>query len=145
MPGKTHHTAAAIVPPEEVWGPIQAIRRAHDRQVRRWPPHVNLLYPFRPASDFEAISGDLAEPCARLAPFTVTLAELELFRHGSGRCTLWLAPESAEALRSLQAALEERFPDCADVSRFPGGFTPHLSVGQLRGVEAPAVRERLRA
>ena len=27
-------TAVAVVPPEEVWGPIQAIRGKHDRQFR---------------------------------------------------------------------------------------------------------------
>jgi hypothetical protein len=48
MPGLTHHTVIAVVPPEQVWGPIQDIRRRHDRQhIRRWMPHVNLLYPFR--------------------------------------------------------------------------------------------------
>jgi hypothetical protein len=30
MPGRTHHTAIPVVPPKEVWEPIQAIRRRHD-------------------------------------------------------------------------------------------------------------------
>ena len=40
---KTHRTAVAVVPPRGVWGTIQAIRERHDRQVRCWPPPVNLL------------------------------------------------------------------------------------------------------
>jgi 2'-5' RNA ligase len=36
----------------------------------------------------------------------------------------------------LQAALESAGPDCNDVSRYADGFTPHLSVGQVRGDEA---------
>jgi hypothetical protein len=40
MPSKSHLTAIAVIPPEEVWGPIQAIREAHDRQVWRWPSHI---------------------------------------------------------------------------------------------------------
>jgi 2'-5' RNA ligase len=59
------------------------------------------------------------------------LSELRSFCHASGRCTLWLAPEPAEALRRLQAALQAAFPDCAELRRFPAGFTPHLSVGQF--------------
>jgi hypothetical protein len=63
-----------------------------------------------------------------------------------GRCTLWLAPEPAEALRRLQAALQAACPDCDDLSRFPAGFTPHLSVGQLPTLrDCERKREQLQA
>jgi hypothetical protein len=48
MPVKTHHTAVVAIPPPEVWSPIQAIRRQHDRNVQRWMPHITLIYPFMP-------------------------------------------------------------------------------------------------
>jgi hypothetical protein len=60
MSGKTHQTAVAVVPPREVWGPIQAIREKHDRQFRRWSPHINLLYPFYPPERFEQALPPLA-------------------------------------------------------------------------------------
>jgi 2'-5' RNA ligase len=76
----------------------------------------------------------------------VTLAEFRSFRHGSGRCTLWLAPEPAEGLQRLQAALQAAFPDCDELGRFPAGFTPHLSVGQFASaVECETVRGQLQA
>ncbi len=133
MPGKTHQSTVAVIPPEGVWAPIQWIRRRYDRQIHRWPPHINLLYPFRPRSDFAAAAEELAMICSSIEPWTVTLAEFRYVRHSSGRCTLWLAPEPAEPLRQLQAALRSVFPDCDDLSRFSTGFTPHLSVGQFAG------------
>jgi 2'-5' RNA ligase len=146
MPGLTHHTAVAVVPPEEAWGPIQEIRRRHDRQFRRWMPHVNLLYPFRPRADFPAIAPALGAACRGIAPFTLTLAAFRSFRHPSGRCTLWLAPEPAEGLVRLQAALQGACPDCDDLSRFPAGFTPHLSAGQFPSSGAcEHAREQLQA
>jgi 2'-5' RNA ligase len=146
MATKTHHTAVAVVPPEAVWEPIQAIRRRYDRQINRWMPHVNLLYPFRPRSDFDTAARLLAEACRTIDPFTITLAEFRFFRHGSGRCTLWLAPEPADELRRLQAVLQVAFPDCDDLSNFPAGFTPHLSVGQFASAaECERTREQLQA
>jgi 2'-5' RNA ligase len=135
MPDKTHHTAVAVVPPQEVWGPIQAIRHKHDRQFRRWPPHVNLLYPFYPDERFAETLPRLVDACARIAPIQVILAEFRFFLHPSGKATLWLAPEPQEALIRLQAALQAACPDCDDLSRFAAGFTPHLSVGQASSAE----------
>jgi 2'-5' RNA ligase len=130
MPLKTHCSALAVVPPEKVWGSIQAIRRRHDRQVKRWMPHVNLLYPFRPRTEFSTVVEQLVVS-AEVEPFQVSFREFRFFRHGSGRCTLWSSPEPVENWRGLQAALQAAFPDCDDLRRFPAGFTPHLSVGQF--------------
>lgn len=134
MSTKTHQTAVAIIPPQEVWAPIQAIRQQHDRQFHRWMPHVNLLYPFYPAEQFDDAAMLLVEACAKISPLAVMLAKFQFFRHPSGRATLWLAPEPAEDLIQLQAALQAACPDCDDLSRFPAGFTPHLSVGQANSL-----------
>ena len=146
MPVKMYRTAFAAVPPEGEWGPIQAIRRRHDRQIHRWMPHINLLYPFRLQGEFPAIMPTLRTVCASIAPFTISLGEFRHFRHSSGRCTLWLAPEPAEALQRLHAALQAAFPDCDDLSRIPAGFTPHLTVGQFPSPrDCERTREHLQA
>ena len=46
MESLDHKTAAFIIPPEDVWGPIQPIRQKHDSKVGRWMPHVTLIYSF---------------------------------------------------------------------------------------------------
>jgi len=83
----------AALPPPEVWEPIQAIRRWHDRQIGRWMPHINSLYPFVLAGEVEKAVPLLVEACASVAPFAVTLASFHAFRHPSGTATFWLAPE----------------------------------------------------
>jgi poly(A) polymerase len=47
-------TAIVVIPPEDVWPPIQAIRTEHDAKVRRWMPHITLVYPCLPVADFPA-------------------------------------------------------------------------------------------
>jgi 2'-5' RNA ligase len=146
MRSKTHQTAVAIVPPREVWPSIQAIRAKHDRQFRRWMPHVNLLYPFCPPEEFDQALPALLDACAKIASFSVTLAEFRLFQHSSRKATLWLAPEPKEELVRLQATLETACPECNDLSRFAAGFTPHLSVGQAGSAdEARRLRDALQA
>jgi 2'-5' RNA ligase len=134
-PAWTHRTAVVFIPPAEVWPPIQAIRRAHDRQVQRWMPHVTLLYPFAPRYELPKLLPALEAACAALSSFEATLASFRVFQHRSDRSTLWLAPEPREAFARVQAALQAAAPDYAHTSRFSGGFTPHLSVGQSGGAE----------
>ena len=143
-PATTHESAIVLIPPQDVWEPIQAIRRVHDRQVSRWMPHVTLLYPFLPR---DALAGALPaaeRALSSVAPFAVRLATFAVFRHRGGTFTLWLAPEPKDALAAVQAALVERFPECDATGRFAGGFTPHLSVGQARGeAELEALRREV--
>jgi len=134
--GKTRHTAVVAIPPEEAWAPIQEIRRKHDPRFQRWMPHVTLLYPFRPEEQFEEIGGPLAEACSTVSPIETVLGEFRYFVHGSGRATLWLAAEPEGAYSGLQTALQQAIPDCDDVSLFEGGFTPHLSVGQVESEDS---------
>ena len=135
---KTYQTAVVVIPPESCWEQIQIIRRQHDRQVRRWMPHITLLYPFRPRDQFDAVAGELRTTCVVIEPFEARLAKFREFRHGQGSYTLWLAPEPREAFVRLQAALRSAVPDCDDTARHAEGFTPHLSVGQVRGHEVLA-------
>jgi hypothetical protein len=53
---------AAIIPPEYVWGPIQAIRQEHDSEVGRWMPHITLIYSFLPGHIASLGAGTIAPP-----------------------------------------------------------------------------------
>lgn len=135
--GKTHRSALVIIPPETVWGPIQALRQKYDRQFQRWMPHINLLYPFVGEEFFPEAVEVIAKAVAGIPAFTLQLARFRCFVHNRGTATVWLEPEPTEAVRGLQAVLQSAFPQCDDVTRFPEGYTPHLSIGQstAQGVE----------
>jgi RNA 2',3'-cyclic 3'-phosphodiesterase len=130
---KAFTTAVVLIPPREAQPAIQTIRQIHDRHVKRWMPHITLLYPFRPRHQFDQLAERFAAACEAIAPFQVEFAEMRSFRHRHDNFTLWLAPEPKEALVRLQALLGSVVPDCDDVVRHRHGFTPHLSVGQVQG------------
>lgn len=66
---KTHKTAVALVPPRAAWPAIQAVRVFNDKSFCRWPPHVNLLYPFLEEQHFEAAAQAAAAALAGVQPF----------------------------------------------------------------------------
>ncbi|MFL5346255.1 MAG: poly(A) polymerase [Hyalangium sp.] len=142
-----HQAAVVLIPPEELWGPIETLRSKHDQNYERWMPHVTLLYPFVPEEHFAEAETLIAEALRHLAPFQVTLSGFGHFEH-RGSVTAWLRPEDHPhgALKALQAALQSALPQCDEQGRkSEHGFTPHLSVGQLPRSSPAELRRTLSA
>lgn len=137
----TYKTALALLPPISITPPIEAVRGVHDKNYRRWPPHINLIYPFL-ASPLEtsdsntprlsqAIRARLEKATSGIHAFHVSLSADPpgTFTHSKTSKTLWLGPVPDQKVKQLQAALQAEFAECDSDER---AFTPHLSVGQAR-------------
>ncbi|KAL1499583.1 hypothetical protein AB1Y20_011783 [Prymnesium parvum] len=134
---KLHSSTVAVVPPDDVWESIQQARLSlRDKGMYRWPPHINLLYPFLPPSAFHECVAALAPVTSGISPFRVTLDALDTFG-GRARGVLFCHPSSKaqhDALCDLQSALQAAVPVCDDYQRF-GGFTPHLTLAHFSSRE----------
>lgn len=142
---KTFKTAVVVIPPRDLWGPIQELRRQYDRRFRRWMPHITLIYPFRPVAAFQRLVPLLARACRSAQPFEIRMERFGIFNHRRRMSTIYLVPEPAKYFKTLFASLSAVVPDCNDTGRFPGGFTPHLSVGQVRSSQARDLCDRWQA
>lgn len=130
---KVFTSAVVIVPPQKKWAPIQEIRKINDRQIDRWMPHITLLYPFRPESEYLNLERVYSEKCKHIKQFEISLRKFNFFTHGKERFTIWLDPEPNDSIITLQAKFLEIAPDCNDVNKFKTGYKPHLSLGQIKG------------
>ncbi|MFW9942026.1 MAG: 2'-5' RNA ligase family protein [Candidatus Thorarchaeota archaeon] len=130
---KVYTSAVVIIPPEEKWSSIQEIRKIYDRNIDRWMPHITLLYPFRPKTDYVSLEKKFSKKCREFKPFELSLLNFKFFIHGRQIYTLWLDPEPKDLIVDLQAEILKIVPDCDDVNKYKSGFRPHLSVGQIKG------------
>lgn len=144
MPNKTHTTAVVLIPPETVQPPIQVVRQIHDRNFKRWMPHITLLYPFAEHRDFTEIIPVLAKAVRQVSSFSIELARFDAFQHRKS-CTMFLVPEPEDEIVRLHNVLLEHLPDYDDTARFAGGFHPHLSVGQFQHRSLQTEQQRLQA
>jgi len=137
----TYKTALALLPPASITTPIESVRHVHDKNYSRWPPHINLIYPFL-ASPLEtsdsnsprlrqAIRARIEKATAGIRAFQVSLNANSpgTFAHSKTSKTVWLGPNPDATVKQMQAALQAEFAECDSDSR---AFKPHLSVGQAK-------------
>lgn len=119
------HTALAILPPERFRPAIDALRRLHDPAFPRWPPHVNLLYPFVPPDRVDEAVEVASRALAGARTFSLSLAHFDVFEHASS-ATVIVRPTGD--LSALHAALAARFPGLAARDE----LVPHLTLAKCR-------------
>ena len=125
----THHTALCLIPPENVWEQIQSIRAVHDKAYPRWMPHINLIYPFAPESDFDAVEGQIEEYLRIRKPIEVEFdsSSLDYFKQKGQDCTFHLRPRVNRQLMELHETLKEVLINYVTSTR---PFEAHLTLGQ---------------
>ncbi|KAF2261765.1 hypothetical protein CC78DRAFT_340505 [Lojkania enalia] len=172
MPGRKQITAAqlaqhlsyksslALLPPSSITRPIEDVRRVHDKHFTRWPPHINLIYPFLASNSEAGLSEEQGgrvqdpsnQPLPRLKqdirsrietvvrdiqPFHVALSAdpAGVFHHGKKNKTVWLDPLAPSTTRSATTIHELQAAlqsEFAECDADGRPFTPHLSLGGAR-------------
>ncbi|CAK4672854.1 hypothetical protein LEN26_009315 [Aphanomyces euteiches] len=141
-PHLAHKSTLAIVLTEKdspkAYDLVQSVRQVHDKSYQRWPPHINLLYPFlaQPTTQMDTIVERVQAAIQDIPAFQATFPELHHFVHSKKSATLFLQSEpssTAVQMQQLQAALQAAFPECNYDTR---PFVPHMTLGQARGEDA---------
>eukprot|EP01105_Mastigella_eilhardi_P023021 TRINITY_DN5756_c0_g1_i1.p1 TRINITY_DN5756_c0_g1~~TRINITY_DN5756_c0_g1_i1.p1 ORF type:complete len:403 (-),score=92.85 TRINITY_DN5756_c0_g1_i1:893-1936(-) len=94
-------------------------------------PHINMVYPFVPESQFEKAAEEIQQAVASLQPFKVSFNALGNFEHNPKNFTMWAGPEAEpqNALDVLQKKVVALYPFCDDLVE---DFHPHMTLGQFK-------------
>ena len=108
----------------------------------RWPPHINILFPFVAVDDFDATAKALEAALADVPAFAVRMRTCRTFQHSKNSVTAWFDPECRddEAWSSLEAACRAALGDDDDGADRGARreFTPHLTIGQFSNATSAA-------
>ena len=120
------------------------LRARHDPAARQgMPPHVTLVYPFKPYPELRPEDGArLREVAAAHPALELTFAEVDRFA-----TALWLRPEPSAPIQALVAAIVAAFPAWPPYGGEFETVVPHATLAQgppdLLDRIAPMACERL--
>ncbi|EGR52117.1 uncharacterized protein TRIREDRAFT_75105 [Trichoderma reesei QM6a] len=126
----SHDTALCLIPPPQLWDPINTLRSLNDEKFTKWPPHVTLVYPFVTP---EALPEVIEALCrSHLEPqdddISINLEEPGVFSHRRRSKTVFIRPRPGPNV--------DRLSDLRDrILRFlewPKGrdYQPHMTLAQ---------------
>lgn len=119
-------TALCIIPPRGQWSKVDQLRSHYDRAYGKWPPHVNLVYPFVQVDALpravEAIQSATAQHGQK--PFDVCLDSAGVFQHKQDN-TIYIHDDDYSQLRNLRTAVL-----LALGQQEAGEYNMHMTIGQ---------------
>lgn len=141
----SYQTALCIIPPAHICRQINSLRALYDKAHDRWPPHINLIYPFVTVENLpraiELIRSTLLlfDPKSIYRDINLLLETSDHFSHRHSN-TIFIAPggEGGESLKGLRRAILNEFKHGEEEHE----FHPHLTIGQTLA-KAPPLRELL--
>jgi 2'-5' RNA ligase len=128
----SYDTALCIIPPQHVCEEIDKLRSLYDKAYEKWPPHINLIYPFVSAERLSeaknTIESHVHTGFEEADSRTVTLGGAGLFKNRKD-ITIFLGtkgPNEKDVLESIRLAALQALGLKVSPSVF------HLTVGQAQ-------------
>lgn len=133
----SNDTALCIIPPTHLWSSVDQLRMLYDKAYEKWPPHVNLVYPFvRPdclPRAAHAISSHLASQDAAGAqsalPLSLEHADVFPHRHSN---TIFIHDGSDGRASQLHQLRSQVF---RALGQQPTQYRHHMTVGQSEDLQ----------
>jgi endonuclease/exonuclease/phosphatase family metal-dependent hydrolase/2'-5' RNA ligase len=128
----SYETALCVIPPESDCRHVDSLRALYDKNYGKWPPHINLIYPFVAPESLPQVKAQI-ETILHETPSTppkhpITLDHAGYFEHRSNS-TIFLSGESYDSISIL---LELRAKILRGLGQDATSNKLHLTIGQSK-------------
>jgi len=136
----SHDTALCIVPPRHLWPSVDRLRALYDQAFLKWPPHVNLIYPFvQPDLLPEAAERiQTALSSSEIPPLRLSLDSAGVFTRKHDNI-IYLHDSDAERcvrLKDLRNSIMQSLQGAAAHHASGQAFKMHMTVAQSEDVSS---------
>jgi len=132
IPTTSHDTALCIIPPRRLWPSVDRLRALYDKAYEKWPPHINMIYPFvRPdllPSAAQRIQDALSHSGIQ-DPLHMSLGCVDVFPHKHDN-TIFLHDSSAETSARLKTLRDDILGALGQARSSGQQYRMHMTVGQ---------------
>ncbi|KAK8105847.1 hypothetical protein PG999_009206 [Apiospora kogelbergensis] len=130
----SHDTALCIIPPRQLWPSLNSLRSLYDKSYERWPPHINLVYPFVKAEALPQATAQIADQfrsrntgaSSQTLPVSLDAADVFVHRHDN---TIFIHDSIKEHTRKLSDARAAILAALGHESD-SASYRMHLTIGQ---------------
>lgn len=130
---RCYDTALCIVPPKHLWGSIDNLRSRYDKAYRKWPPHVNLIYPFVQVDTLPRAVDVVQSVVEASKPFSIRLDAAGVFRHRRDN-TVFLHDSNEERCQRLKNLRQDILVALGQEKGTD--YQMHMSIGQSEHMNA---------
>lgn len=126
-----YDTALCIVPPQHLWPSIDNLRSHYDKAYRKWPPHINLIYPFVQVDALPRALDSVQSAVQKTSPLQLRLNAAGVFPHRHDN-TIFLYDSDdglCQKLKELRRSILEAFGQ-----KQSGDYQMHMTIGQSEQV-----------
>ncbi|KAI8624294.1 DUF455 domain-containing protein [Xylariaceae sp. FL1651] len=138
VPIGSHDTALCIVPPKHLWPAVDRLRSLYDKAFQKWPPHINLVYPFVHVEDL-SMASELITSRIKSAPkntdsntFKIRLDTADVFPHRRDT-TIFIYDNDKERISRLE---ELRKLVLSALGQNSTNYRMHMTIGQSQNLNA---------
>ncbi|CAF3680828.1 unnamed protein product [Adineta steineri] len=128
----SHRSALVVLPTTEHWPLIEEYREKYDPSFNRWPPHINILWPFFDLTGCEDDEENILVPLRMLLShcesFNAEVNQIDTFIENN-ISFMKLNDKSKDNVKNLYEQIKNLFPQCCTNKR--NSYNPHMTIAQF--------------